>query len=359
MADRSARLDALELGSRVTVEVARSELLAMAALLPVMDGGALPGADDLLAVPGWKTARALLVHGLTLRDELAETYLAGSTDVPDASKVPEWITARPPVWWRSLLARGAHGGLTYYRHHMAPIEAVESLISAWPRGIPSRADLMSDRQLWREAVTAQVLTWPDSDALLGAFLEVSSLLASCVASGWKLAATAFEKAEMPRSWPPLPDGVGAVDALRHLTGRLVPQAVAASVESASRFVFVPTPSLGSHLLAATFRDTVVAWGEVADAGTPAGEKKDASGAFTALGSDVNRRILSALAEGPPRAAQDLARQLSLHPSTISRHLPALIDADLVESVAESGHVTYRLDSSGIRLAHGWLDGLAH
>ena len=131
----SPRLGAIALGSRVTVDVLHSELLAAAALLPMMDGGALPGGEDLLQVPGWNTARALLIHGLVLRDELAEMAMAGSTDLPAAPQMAMWLTERPPVWWRSLLARGAHDGLTYYSRHMPQVEAVESLISTWPNGI--------------------------------------------------------------------------------------------------------------------------------------------------------------------------------------------------------------------------------
>ena|GEM_PF-3960623 len=355
----SARLNVITLGSRVTVDVLHSEVLAVAALLPMMDGGALSGEEDLLQVPGWKTARALLVHGLVLRDELTEMSMAGSPDLPDASKMAAWITERPPVWWRSLLARGAHDGLTYYSRHMAPVAAVESVISTWPNGIPSRAELMSDRQLWREAVTAQVQTWPESDSVLGTFLDVSSRLAACVATAWTLAARSHGESGMGVATPSFPQGMSAVDALRQMTGRTVPEDARASLEGKSRFVFIPTPALGGQILTTTFRDVVVAWGEVAPSDVPGQRMKDVMTAFDALGSEVNRRILMALSGASPLGAQVLAEQLSLHPSTISRHLPVLIEANLVEPVADVGHITYRPDTSGVRLMRSWLDSLSH
>ena len=341
------------------MDVLHSELLAAAALLPMMDGGALPGGEDLLQVPGWNTARALLIHGLVLRDELAEMAMAGSTDLPAAPQMAMWLTERPPVWWRSLLARGAHDGLTYYSRHMPQVEAVESLISTWPNGIPSRAELMSDRQLWREAVTAQVRTWPGADAVLGTFLDVSSRLAVCVAAAWTLAARSHDVSGMRVAAPSLPPGVSAVDALRRMTGRTVPEDTRASLEGKSRFVFIPTPALGGQILTATFRDVVVAWGEVPQGEAPGPGTKDVAMAFDALGSEVNRRILMALAGASPLGAQVLAEQLSLHPSTISRHLPVLIEAGLVEPVADAGHTTYRPDTSGVRLMRAWLDSFSH
>ena len=81
--------------------------------------------------------------------------------------------------------------------------------------------------------------------------------------------------------------------------------------------------------------------------------------FVALADPSRRGILSALAEGGPATATDLAEFLPISRQAIAKHLLLLADAGLVTAEpGERRRVRYRLRSAPIQVAQQFLAALA-
>src|SRR5579875_1132494 len=173
------RAASIELGASSTVDVRPVWLLAASGLLAVLDGATEAGGSPerpFGPVPGWDEARALLIHGLSFRDLLADHLLRAPAGVPgDADGGRRWLKERDALFWRRLLAHGAVSGLAYYASEMEANAAVEAIRTSWPSPLPSLDDLLADGEWFREAVRAQVLTWPVAWERAAAFMEPGAL----------------------------------------------------------------------------------------------------------------------------------------------------------------------------------------
>lgn len=81
--------------------------------------------------------------------------------------------------------------------------------------------------------------------------------------------------------------------------------------------------------------------------------------FVALADPSRRAILSALAQGGPATATDLANQLPITRQAIAKHVALLTEAGLVSAEpGERRRVRFRLHSAPMQVAQQFLAALA-
>ncbi|GAB3647567.1 ArsR/SmtB family transcription factor [Glycomyces tarimensis] len=81
--------------------------------------------------------------------------------------------------------------------------------------------------------------------------------------------------------------------------------------------------------------------------------------FTALADSTRRSVLAELAAKGPATATELASVLPISRQAIAKHLALLAEAGLVTAEpGERRRVRYRLRSEPMRVAQGFLAGLA-
>ncbi len=77
-------------------------------------------------------------------------------------------------------------------------------------------------------------------------------------------------------------------------------------------------------------------------------------AFVALADPNRLRIVGLLREGPKPVGM-IAESLSLNQPQVSKHLNALKKARLVDVEARAQQRLYRIDATGFRSLHDWLE----
>ena len=353
------RLRAFNLGQLTTIHIVPSEWLAATALLPAGDGGLLGPefAEALRDVADWPIMRALLVHGLALRDFVAERVLHGRSDVPPPVTFDDWVTWWPKhgeTVWQQLLAMGAASGLHYYQVEMAPVDVVEAILARWSSREPTASELLANPSWLDEAVWAQAATWEVAES------QVIPLL-----HDWRRAGRCLEQAlRSVRRWTPpirtvpmpfIQDTDTVVRAIEKISGRLVSEELRAVAESMNELTVVPTPGLAEHVITHSIGDDWMVWLEPATVASPSQSALESVPTVLAACADpVNFRIIELLRARASLRAQQMSEALHLHPSTVSRHVRDLLEAGLVEPERADTHVEYRLNPAGLDPLHEWL-----
>jgi DNA-binding transcriptional ArsR family regulator len=356
------RVPTVTLGAVCVAEVKPVWVLAVAGLLPVLDGsteGAGRVAPALQDVPGWAAARALLVHGLALRDTVADAWRQDPASVPgDAAGGHRWLERRDDTFWRSVLACGAVAGLAYYDAHLEPRAPVERIRDGWPTRLPSVTDLLADAVLYREAVMAQALTWPVDAHRISDVMEpdtlhrtVAAALAACdEAVGGALALR----------WPTVPGPGPSAALLESWTGRPLPPNLREDLTAVTRLTLVPTHGLGATLTAYRAARHWIVWAE--PAAPPESTELVAGGALQrvlqALADPVSYAVVEHLAAGHAHTGAGLAAVLGVHPSTVSRHLRALQEVGLIAATGTGGRVRYHVRVAALQSLAAGLGALA-
>lgn len=354
--------ESLELGAVCTVTVRPIWLLAVADVLAVMDGGADPFGvtdDQLLRVPDWSAARALLVHGLALRDLLAERVITADGELPDDQEAGErWLRVQPPDFWRRLLAYGAASGLAYYASQMDPDPRVEALRQGWPIPLPSTETLMADEKWWRDAVMAQALSWSVDRAAITPLMDPGRLRIA-VLDALRAADTAVSGALRSGSHP-VPAVGPAARVIEEWTGRPLPASSHEELSSITTLTLVPTSGIGTRLSVVRRETHWVVWAEPGRQGTAAdpAPAPDVRKSLRAMGDPVNQDLIRRLASSQAETGAALAIHLGVHPSTISRHLRALEAAGIIEPAGAGGHLLYRVRRDVLEAVADWFRDLA-
>jgi DNA-binding transcriptional ArsR family regulator len=340
------RGESLEAGDPCRVWIRPSWPLIALELLVVSD--VAPAQLRTLAdqVPGWRTVRALILHGVALRDAVAM-----GPDAVDAVRTPSrlrrWIEDQGPTWWESLLAEAAGQGLAYRRQQDARRtgDAVEESLGPG-------CDGRHDRAAWRELVLRQALAWGVDEAMVSPFvdpvdgasrcLDVIEAALACVADDATRAADGMEVRQL--------QAPTAAHALEHLTGRPIRGPLAAEMGSVRELIIVPTPGLVQEWPVARRQHRWTVWAEMRrDA---AAQQVDPTALLVALGDPLNVRIVEAVARAPGYALQ-LAAQLSSHASTLSRHLNQLAEAGWLLPDPRGHRVVYRLNPAAAEALERW------
>ena len=76
--------------------------------------------------------------------------------------------------------------------------------------------------------------------------------------------------------------------------------------------------------------------------------------FAALGDPTRRWIVEQLSGGGPQTATQLAAHLPISRQAVTKHLVALAEAGLVDSVREGRAVCYRLQPQPLTAAAQWV-----
>jgi DNA-binding transcriptional ArsR family regulator len=359
---RVPRSPAIVLGASCVAEVRPIWLLAAAGLLPALDGATEAGGaavPSLGTVAGWRTVRALLVHGLAFRDLVAQEALRHPAGLPpDVEGGQRWIASREDEFWRRLLAYGAISGLEYYTAYMEPNAAVEALRRAWPVPLPSMAALLADPVLLQQAVTAQALTWAieptDAPSAMAPEVLRSTLmeaLAACDAAVGGALAPRWESVATPGP---------AAEILERWTGRPLPPTLQEELAQTTRLTLVPC--VGLEAAVTVFRDgrEWVVWAEPRPPAAPTAEPAtvDRGRVLLALADPVNQKLVVQMASAGSGTGATLARALGMHPSTVSRHLRDLLQAGAIEPVGAGGRPSYRVRPLALLTLAEWLRALA-
>ncbi|MDA8200865.1 MAG: metalloregulator ArsR/SmtB family transcription factor [Thermaerobacter sp.] len=332
----ASRVETLSLADPCAVWLRPSWPLMVVGGLVVAD--AAPRADtvSVMDIPGWPILRALLLHGVVLRDRLTLLPSAELDRAHTPRELLDVIRGQGERWWHSLLITAAEQG---WRHHQAhaPAADAEALRAAW--------DAASG---WRDQVLLQATLWPAASQGVAVLLDDPS---QCwdVLQAVVIRVGQFVDEHAPR----LPRAerrtyVDADHAFRHLVGRsLGPGIEGREVHDVTA---VPTPGLGGTVPIARHGTRWTVWISLAlpDADKP----PDVHRTLALLGDPLNQQVVEQLANGPSYA-QALAPTLNTHASTLSRHLTALGDAGIVRVRPEGHRVWYHLHAPALEAVEHW------
>ena len=332
----ASRVETLSLADPCVVWLRPSWPLMVVGGLVVAD--AAPHADSvaLADIVGWPALRALLLHGVVLRDGLA---LLPSAELDRAHTPHELLRVIERLgerWWQSLLIRGARQGWRHREAH-APAADRAGLGAAWAAAGAWRARVLLQATLWPVAA-AEVAALVDSPAEC---LEVLEAVLGRVGQFIDDRAPRLPRAER-RTY------ADAGHAFRHLVGRsLGPGAESRGVRDVTA---VPTPGLAGAIPIARLGQRWTVWIplDVSSAESP----PDVHRTLALLGDPLNQQVVEQLAGGPSYA-QALAPTLSTHASTLSRHLTALADAGIVRVRPEGHRVWYHLHAPALQAVENW------
>lgn len=331
-----SRVETLSLADPCVVWLRPSWPLMVLGCLVVADATPPVDAVSVMDVPGWPALRALLLHGIALRDRLAALPSAEVDRAHTAQELLDVIRDQGSRWWRSLLATAAEQG---WRHHVthAPAADSEALQAAW-----------ASASGWRDQVLLQASLWP---AARGDVAELLDGPSQC----WDVLHAVAERVGqfVDERAPRLPRAerrayADAHQAFRHLVGRsLAPGIEGRAVHDVTA---VPTPGLGSTVPLARRGTHWTVWIslDLADADHP----PDVHRTLALLGDPLNQQVLEQLAHGPSYA-QALAPTVNTHPSTLSRHLTGLADAGVVRGRPEGHRVWYHLHPPALEAVERW------
>lgn len=332
----ASRVETLSLADPCAVWLRPSWPLMVVGGLVVADAAPHADAVALMDIAGWPALRALLLHGVVLRDRLA---LLPSADVDRAHTPHELLRVIERLgerWWRSLLIRGAQQGWQHHEGH-APAPEREALDAAWTaaRG-------------WRAQVLLQATLWPVARG------DVAALVDSPPACREVLEAAIGRVGQfVDERAPRLPRAqrrtyADADHAFRHLVGRsLGPGTDSRGVREVTA---VPTPGLAAAIPIARHGARWTVWIPLEAPSTES--PPNVHRTLTLLGDPLNQQVVEQLAGGPSYA-QALAPTLNTHPSTLSRHLTALAEAGIVRVRPEGHRVWYHLHAPALQAVEHW------
>lgn len=332
--------------------------------------------------------RAVLAHGTVLREFLLDRL------APDHPAQRHWEELRallaglPPADVGDLVAEGVLAGLAFYREEMEPLPEVEAVLRRLGTRDPQRP-LLEDPAARRAALEALLLSWGvrEPREALDLALDAAAFRDELVALWDELWARAFarfweegrprveEAAERARRLlqqePPRPAG----ERVFAVTGLQPPLELEALLRPASHLLFVPCLHLGRSL---SITRAGLGWAparfgpdrfRVFYEPPPPGPGAPAEGAravglmdfghlapaLAALGDPARLAILQLLRREGERFAAQVAEELGLHPSTVSRHLAQLEAAGLVRVRREGSAKYYRLDRERLRAVARMLE----
>jgi DNA-binding transcriptional ArsR family regulator len=361
-------------GPACAVTVMPSVLLAASGLVAALDGELFPHAatESLRQLPGWLGARALLVHGIALRDHLAAIVARGDSVPLSLGEMRPWLVSREEPFYRRLLLEAALGGLQYYRDHLDPNPLVEAVRARWPNPLPPLDDLMEMPDLARDLVVTQTITWaaatPAAMPLVADPRRLAVVVAGALEHVWRKVAAGIPLAPVPDL-----DAVTAPGAVEQFTGRPVPPELERALSDAERLVLIPTPGFGPHVApwSAPGSRMHLVWAEpraAARAEPPQAPPPEHVGGpldserrehlMRALADPTAAGILDALANAGPLPAHQLARMLGVHPSTISRQLRRLVDLSVLHAEVERTRVVYHARWTALDPVRRWLARLS-
>ena len=348
--------DRVRLGEPCHILLRRSWPLMVAGLTLESEVGRVPELprQHLAAIPGWAALRGLLVHGVALRDRLAEPASAEVDSVHTVSELVAWIDGQGDEWWRSLLAEAAGRGWAFYCQAADSAAEAARRREAWPKG-PEEAGWWADRRLYDRRVRLQALLWETTEA------ELEPILASREAALGVLAqvlapAAGLIDSRMPRlgrSERRLAPDLGR--AFFEATGRPIEGLEPEELASVRQLVVVPTPGLAREDAVSVARTprrwTLWVEGDELDQGV---FTVDVGRVLAVLGDDLNRKILESLVAAGPGHALLLAERLPAHPSTLSRHLNAMADAGVLRVRPQGHKVVYHVNPGALAALTGWV-----
>ncbi len=347
--------DRLRLGEPCHIVVRRSWPLMVAGLTLESEAARvdeLPR-EALAAVPGWPAFRALLLHAVALRDQLALEPAVELDAIHTVAGLIEWIGQRGVEWWHQLLASAAIRGWAFYCQAAdSEVERLERQ-RTWPLG-PEGPGWWRDVRLFERRIRLQALLWEITEPELEQVLSDREGALAVVAQVLQPAADLID-AKMPRlGRSERRVASDLAQAFLTMTGRPLVAADPGEWAAVRHLVVVPTPGLARQDAVSVAR-TPSSWTVWvgADTGETAAQPADVGRILAALGDDLNKQIVESLsAEGPAHALL-LAERLPAHPSTLSRHLNAMADAGVLR-VRPLGHkVVYHLNPAALDLLSLW------
>lgn len=324
--------------------------------------------------------RTVLAHGTVLREFVLDRLEPGHPAQRDWAALRGWVAGLAPGEVAGLIADGILLGLAYYREEMDPLPEVESILARLGTRDPGRG-LLDDAAARRLAAEALLVSWgvreiqePLELALEpeGFREELLALLDDlwdrAFARAWQQEASRLEAAAARAERLALQGPARAAgERILEVTGLQPPLELEGVLRRASHLLFVPCLHLGRYL---ALTRAGVGWvparfgpdrfrvffepGPAADAG--AGPSRGAqvielghlAPALGALGDATRLAIVQLLRDRGEMFAGQLAEELRVHPSTVSRHVAELEAAGLVRVRREGNVKYYRLDRERLR-----------
>lgn len=331
--------------------------------------------------------RVVLAHGTVLREFVLDRLAPDHPAQRRWEALRAWLAGLSPADAADLVAEGILAGLAFYREEMEPLPEVEAVLRRLGTREPQRP-LLADPAARRAALEALLLSWGvrETREALDLALDAAAFRDELVALWDELWERAFagsweegrsrveEAAERARrllQQEPRPAG----DCVFVVTGLQPPLALEAVLRPASHLLFVPCLHLGRSL---SITRAGLGWAparrgpdrfRVFYEPPPPGPGAAAEGAravalmdfghlapaLAALGDPARLAILQLLRREGERFAAQVAEELGLHPSTVSRHLAQLEAAGLVRVRREGSAKYYRLDRERLRAVARMLE----
>jgi DNA-binding transcriptional ArsR family regulator len=331
-------LETVALDEPCRVWIRDSWALMVLGLLVAADAN--PGPDPLPVrvddIPGWAALRALLLHGVVLRDAVVAWPATTVDRVQTAGDLIGLITDQGSTWWTTLLERAAASGWAYHRAR----DGAE--LPRLDPPAPGEGLVVEQARLWgASAEAARQLAQDRSSALavLGAVLNrVAQFIDASPARPLRSDRQTFADVSQ---------------AFLHLTGR--PLKATEDLAAVHQLIVIPTPGLGAAVPVVRQGIQWTIWTAARPAPTVASGLA-VHRALGILGDELNQRIIEMLAGGPAYA-QGLAEPLHAHASTLSRHLNQLADAGLVTVRPEGHRVWYHLNRDALQSVGAWIADL--
>ncbi len=352
------RVETVQVGEPCRIWIRPSWPLCAMGLVVAWDAGAVAagGRSRLSGVPGWSTVRALLLHGVALRDRLAAAPAPRVDVLRSPEAVGQWIADQGSDWWHRLLGEAAVQGWEYALRQMPGPQQMP--VRGWLRARVDRPAWWRDAGVRLEVVAGQAEFWQVSaDGLAPYLADPGPCMEAIVGVLEQVRRDADRGADPARVYRGVaPDGR---QALEQVTGRPVMGALAADVIQIRELVVVPTPGLNQDLPVARQGHRWTVWAEL-DAAVGANGRAPvrAEPLLLALGDPLSLRIIGAVAAAGSAYALQLSEQLAAHPSTLSRHLNQLADAGWLHASPEGHRVVYRLSGEAVQAVTTWLTDLA-
>ena len=320
---------------------------------PLMAMGALVMADAdpdahrpaVRDVPGWSTLRALLLHGVALRDRLARLPAAAVDAARSPAHLVDLIRDQGDAWWSALLTEAADTGWQHRgRDGSVPLTAAElDLSAAWERA-----------ETWQQRAAVQAQRW-SADADRAAALAANPEQALRVLQAVLERVGQFVDRQAPRlARPERRTYVDAHQAFVSLVGRPLDRREGA--DSVRDVTAIPTPGLGDAVPVARHGTRWTVWIPQVPPEPPRDPLR-VPRVLAALGDDLNQQLVELLAREGPSYAQKLAGALNAHASTLSRHLADLADAGLVRVRPEGHRIWHEVNPEALMAIEEWVQEL--
>lgn len=289
--------------------------------------------------------RPLVAHGLILRNFCLEKLPRAHPAHADPGAFLAWWRDRSLSDVAALIREGIGKGLSFYREAMAPIPEVEeylrkgdelsALLATWgDKGGPGARELAEDPEAFQEAVGD--FLGPLGEKLYPAFQDL-------------------QRGMLHLPSVPTP----AEEAILQVTGLLPPAEKKNLWEGKKELSFYPVPHLAGHLSleeAGNGRVLRIFFTPLrASPLTPLTSTPRPWELLGALGDEGRWALVEYLSRFPEAFAGQMAQDLGLHPSTVSRHLSVLERLGLVRVRREGAQKRYRLETEGVVQAISHLE----